>query len=299
MKKINKITTIAFIFMLLGVVLWCEVTYSQDFSALRVPVGNDNDRRQKALVILEDYANHREKPNSYRKTELIFVPTHNMVLDYITGEEYIIICDADDDRTAKAHEASRQGIPYVSNEADWIVEAEKHGCDWSLLHPRWQIKDWPSILIPGPAPFMTADNFKTKKGSERRPSMVTICFDYFASFDRTIIDFDGHRFKAGRHYPSESEIEEEARILAECLKDNGIIPDRIICAESKNYCPEEYIPIIRTAISKAFSLASNETVRESSGWESSPIPLSQKIQGPYRFTPIETVNSLSAARVCQ
>ena len=56
----------------------------------------------------------------------------------------------------------------------------------------------------------------------------------------------------GRHYHSEDEIFEQARILAECLEDNGIVHDKIICAESRNYVPKEYIPVIRKAINEAF-----------------------------------------------
>jgi hypothetical protein len=238
MRKISKKINIALIFMLSTSCLCSNVVYSQDVSALRVPLISDNNR----------------------KPEVIFAATHDKVLDYITGKEYIVICDADDDRTANAYEASKQGLPYISNEANWVVEAEKRGCDWDLLHPRWQIKEWPKILIPGPTPFITVDNFKPRESSRHRPCLVTICFDYFASLDRTVIDFDGHISRAGKHYPSLSEIEKEVENLAQCLRDKGIVPDKIICAESRNYCPEEYIPIIRSVISKAFSLASNGAV---------------------------------------
>jgi signal transduction histidine kinase len=186
------------------------------------------------------------------ETGIIFVPTHENVLNFINGDEHILICDADDDRTAKAWEASKMGIPYKSDETNWVIEAERRGCDWSLLHPKWQVEEMPFHFIPGPIPIMTVDNFTPKESSRKRPVILTICFDYFASLDRTVIHFDGQVSRMGKHYPSEDEIFEQARILAKCLEDNGIIPDKIICAESKNYCPEEYIPIIKRAIIKAF-----------------------------------------------
>jgi hypothetical protein len=186
------------------------------------------------------------------ETGILFVPTHDKVLDFINGDEYLLICAADDDRTANAWEASKMGIPYKSDEANWVVEAEKKGCDWSLLHPRWQVEKISRQFIPGPLPIMTVDNFIPKESSKNRPIILTICFDYFASLDRTVIHFDRHTSKMGRHYPSEDEIFEQARILAECLEDNGIVPDKIICAESRNCVPKEYIPVIRKAINEAF-----------------------------------------------
>ncbi|MBU4311650.1 MAG: hypothetical protein KJ706_02885 [Candidatus Omnitrophica bacterium] len=50
--------------------------------------------------------------------------------------------------------------------------------------------------------------------------------------------------------------------MAKLLRDKGVVPDKIICAESRNYCPEEYIAIIKEAITEAFgNRVSNDFLR--------------------------------------
>ncbi len=239
MLNLKKDCNLILIFILIGVSLYAEPAFG-----LRPQLFfRGTDAKQTAV-------------NNRVFVQPVFEDTHDKVLNYINGEEYIITCDADDDRTGHAQKLANMDMSYVSNEANWLVEAESLGCDWSLIHPRWQIEEMKPMFIPGPKPAMTIDNFIVKDSIKDRPILFTICFDYFASLGRTFTYSDGSKIKVGEHYPSANEIIKEAEYLAVFLRNRGIFPDKIICAESKKYCPEEYIPIIRQAIIRAFGQSS-------------------------------------------
>ena len=251
MKKINKITNIGLMFMIIGVFLCQDSAYSLSFrnTMLRLQLGKWDD----TLPRVEETMSRLVSNQTETDLRISIVEGHDVAYRYLPencilinfdshgdlGFEFKVVPDGSITYYDRQGNKLKLGDRIEMNEINWIGHAKLSGLVrkyiW-VVPERYGGEDASSIVVENLSSF-------------DKPVIITIDYDYFA-----LDYFDPFDEKGDSSYlPTSAEISEEIAKIIKILMRQKIHCDRVILARSPGYAASGYIDDIEKELKAAFA----------------------------------------------